>query len=122
MEDFPRLAEEIRSFLIQSVSETGGHLASNLGVVELTLDLHNVLDLPQDKLIWDVGHQAYTYDILTGRKDGFKDLRKEGGCGTSGLDSFDTHKISAGRLCPCQRRKDRRQADGFSINNAAEEV
>ena len=65
--------------MIQSVSETGGHLASNLGVVELTLALHNVLDLPQDKLIWDVGHQAYTHKILTGRKDGFKDLRKEGG-------------------------------------------
>ena len=79
LEDFPRLAEEIRSFLIQSVSETGGHLASNLGVVELTLALHNVLDFPQDKLIWDVGHQAYTHKILTGRKDGFKDLRKEGG-------------------------------------------
>ena len=64
LEDFPRLAEEIRSFLIQSVSETGGHLASNLGVVELTLALHNELDLPQDKLIWDVGHQAYTLSLI----------------------------------------------------------
>ena len=106
LEDFPRLAEEIRSFLIQSVSETGGHLASNLGVVELTLALHNVLDLPQDKLIWDVGHQAYTHKILTGRKDGFKDLRKEGGLSgfpkrnESNCDSFDTghssNSISAG--------------------------
>jgi 1-deoxy-D-xylulose-5-phosphate synthase len=106
LEDFPRLAEEIRSFLIQSVSETGGHLASNLGVVELTLALHNVLDLPQDKLIWDVGHQAYTHKILTGRKDGFKDLRKEGGLSgfpkrnESDCDSFDTghssNSISAG--------------------------
>ena len=59
--DFPTLAEEIRSFLIESVSHTGGHLASNLGAVELTLALHNVLDLPQDKIIWDVGHQAYTH-------------------------------------------------------------
>ena len=106
LEDFPRLAEEIRSFLIQSVSETGGHLASNLGVVELTLALHNVLDFPQDKLIWDVGHQAYTHKILTGRKDGFKDLRKEGGLSgfpkrnESDCDSFDTghssNSISAG--------------------------
>ncbi len=68
-----------RSFLIESVSRTGGHLASNLGVVELTLALHNVLDFPDDKLIWDVGHQAYTHKILTGRKDEFKNLRKEGG-------------------------------------------
>lgn len=103
---FRCLAEEIRSFLIQSVSETGGHLASNLGVVELTLALHNVLDFPQDKLIWDVGHQAYTHKILTGRKDGFKDLRKEGGLSgfpkrnESDCDSFDTghssNSISAG--------------------------
>ena len=106
LEDFPRLAEEIRSFLIQTVSETGGHLASNLGVVELTLALHNVLDFPQDKLIWDVGHQAYTHKILTGRKDGFKELRKEGGLSgfpkrnESDCDSFDTghssNSISAG--------------------------
>ena len=59
--DFPELAAEIRQFLIRSVSHTGGHLASNHGVVELTLALHNVLDLPQDKIIWDVGHQAYTH-------------------------------------------------------------
>ena len=96
LEDFPCLAEEIRSFLIQTVSETGGHLASNLGVVELTLALHNVLDFPQDKLIWDVGHQAYTHKILTGRKDGFKNLRKEGGVSgfpkrkESDCDAFDT--------------------------------
>ena len=77
--DFPQLAEEIRQFLIESVSQTGGHLASNLGAVELTLALHNVLELPQDKIIWDVGHQAYTHKILTGRKEGFKKLRKEGG-------------------------------------------
>mgnify|MGYP000553244128 CR=1 FL=1 len=60
--DFPQLAEEIRQFLIESVSQTGGHLASNLGAVELTLALHNVLELPQDKIVWDVGHQAYTQD------------------------------------------------------------
>ena len=72
LEDFEPLAAEIRDFLIRSVSQTGGHLASNLGVVELTLALHNVLDFPEDKLIWDVGHQAYTHKILTGRKDEFK--------------------------------------------------
>lgn len=104
--DFPLLAEEIREFLIKSVSETGGHLASNLGVVELTLALHNVLDFPQDKLIWDVGHQAYTHKILTGRKEEFKNLRKEGGLSgfpkrsESDCDSFDTghssNSISAG--------------------------
>ncbi|MGN8885990.1 1-deoxy-D-xylulose-5-phosphate synthase [Blautia sp. HCP28S3_G10] len=104
--DFPQLAEEIRQFLIESVSHTGGHLASNLGVVELTLALHNVLELPQDKIIWDVGHQAYTHKILTGRKDGFKNLRKEGGMSgfpkrsESDCDFFDaghsSNSISAG--------------------------
>lgn len=106
LEDFPQLAEEIRGFLIESVSRTGGHLASNLGVVELTLALHNVLDLPKDKIIWDVGHQAYTHKILTGRKDGFEKLRTEGGMSgfpkrkESDCDSFDTghssNSISAG--------------------------
>lgn len=104
--DFPQLAQEIRQFLIQSVSETGGHLASNLGVVEMTLALHNVLEFPQDKLIWDVGHQAYTHKILTGRKDSFKTLRKEGGLSgfpkreESSCDAFDaghsSNSISAG--------------------------
>ena len=104
--DFPQLAEEIRNFLLESVSKTGGHLASNLGVVELTLALHNVLDFPEDKLIWDVGHQAYTHKILTGRKEEFKTLRKEGGLSgfpkrsESDCDSFDTghssDSISAG--------------------------
>ena len=73
--EFPQLAEEIRSFLIESVSRTGGHLASNLGVVELTMALHKVLHFPEDKLIWDVGHQSYTHKLLTGRKDGFDTLR-----------------------------------------------
>lgn len=104
--DFPMLADEIRKFLIESVSQTGGHLASNLGVVELTLALHNVLDFPKDKVIWDVGHQAYTHKILTGRKEEFKNLRKEGGLSgfpkrsESDCDSFDaghsSNSISAG--------------------------
>ena len=73
------LAGEIRDFLIQKISETGGHLASNLGVVELTMALHLSLDLPKDKLIWDVGHQSYTHKLLTGRREGFDGLRKYGG-------------------------------------------
>ena len=73
------LAEEIRRFLVRNVSMTGGHLASNLGVVELTMALHLALDLPNDKIVWDVGHQSYTHKILTGRKDGFMKLRQYGG-------------------------------------------
>lgn len=73
------LAEEIRHFLIHSVSRTGGHLASNLGVVELTLALHSVFDTPLDRIVWDVGHQSYTHKIITGRKDMFGTLRQEGG-------------------------------------------
>ena len=72
-------AEEIRSFLLEKVSKTGGHLASNLGVVELTLSLYNVFDLDKDKIIWDVGHQSYVHKILTGRKDQFDTLRSFGG-------------------------------------------
>lgn len=104
--EFEPLAKEIRDFLIQSVSQTGGHLASNLGAVELTLALHNVLDFPEDKLIWDVGHQAYTHKILTGRREGFKNLRKEGGLSgfpkrsESDCDAYDaghsSNSISAG--------------------------
>ena len=100
------LADEIRQFLIRSLSETGGHLASNLGVVELTIALHRVLKFPEDKLIWDVGHQAYTHKILTGRKEQFATLRKTGGLSgfpkrkESPCDAFDTGhsstSISAG--------------------------
>ena len=100
------LADEIREFLIQKVSENGGHLASNLGTVELTMALHLVFQLPQDKIIWDVGHQSYTHKILTGRKEGFEHLRKYGGMSgfpkrkESTCDCFDTGhsstSISAG--------------------------
>ena len=89
------LAAEIRQFLVEKVSENGGHLASNLGVVELTMAMHMIYDLPEDKMIWDVGHQAYTHKILTGRKEGFDSLRKfEGMSGfpkrnESDCDSFD---------------------------------
>ncbi len=78
-EDIYDLRQEIRTFLLEHISKTGGHLASNLGVVELTMALHIAFDLPKDKIIWDVGHQSYTHKILTGRKDEFDTLRQYGG-------------------------------------------
>lgn len=112
-EEFGLLAEEIRSFLIEKISETGGHLASNLGVVELTMALHLAFDLPEDKLIWDVGHQAYTHKLLTGRKEDFGMLRQHGGISgfpkrrESDCDAFDTGhsstSISAGLGLVCAR-------------------
>ena len=81
-EDLPKLAEEIRERLLQVISETGGHLGSNLGIVELTLAMHYVFDSPVDKFVWDVGHQSYVHKLLTGRKDRFDTLRQyEGLCG-----------------------------------------
>lgn len=74
-----KLAEEIREYILEVVSKNGGHLASNLGVVELTIALHSVFDLPQDKIVWDVGHQSYVHKILTGRKEQMKTLRNFGG-------------------------------------------
>src|SRR5574344_1880247 len=75
----PQLAEEVRDEIIRVVSNNGGHLASSLGVVELTIALHYSFNLPQDKLIWDVGHQAYAHKLLTGRRDRFETLRQLGG-------------------------------------------
>ena len=95
-QELPILADEIRQFIIDKVSDNGGHLASNLGVVELTIALHRCLNFPQDKLIWDVGHQSYTHKILTGRKNGFDSLRKYHGMSgfpkrdESNCDAFDT--------------------------------
>lgn len=104
--EYEQLADEIRQFLLEKISVTGGHLASNLGVVELTMALHIVFNLPSDKLIWDVGHQSYTHKILTGRKNQFDGLRKFGGMSgfpkrnESNYDAFDTGhsstSISAG--------------------------
>ena len=94
--DYQELAQEIRTFLIEKISKTGGHLGSNLGAVELTMALHLFLDLPEDKLIWDVGHQSYTHKLLTGRREGFESLRKYGGMSgfpkrkESDCDCFDT--------------------------------
>jgi 1-deoxy-D-xylulose-5-phosphate synthase len=79
VEDLARLAGEIRSLILEVVSRNGGHLASNLGVVEITLALHYVFDAPHDKIIWDVGHQCYTHKILTGRRERFDELRRQGG-------------------------------------------
>ena len=75
----PKVAEEIRGLIIRTVAKTGGHLASNLGTVELTLALHYVYDSPTDKILWDVGHQAYAHKIVTGRRDRFPTLRQERG-------------------------------------------
>ncbi len=105
-EDWNLLAEEIREFLIRKISVTGGHLGSNLGAVELTMALHLSLNLPEDKIVWDVGHQSYTHKLLTGRRSGFENLRKYGGMSgfpkrkESECDCFDTGhsstSISAG--------------------------
>ena len=75
IEDKKILAEDIRKYILEIVSENGGHLASNLGVVELTLALHSVFNVPEDKIVWDVGHQSYVHKILTGRKEQMKTLR-----------------------------------------------
>ncbi len=105
-EDYAELAQEIRQFLIEKISVTGGHLGSNLGAVELTMALHLSLNLPDDKIVWDVGHQSYTHKLLTGRKEGFESLRQFHGMSgfpkrkESPYDAFDTGhsstSISAG--------------------------
>lgn len=105
-QDYEALAQEIRDFLIEKISVTGGHLGSNLGAVELTMALHLSLNLPEDKIVWDVGHQSYTHKLLTGRREGFETLRKYGGMSgfpkrkESACDCFDTGhsstSISAG--------------------------
>ncbi len=112
-ERYDELAQEIREFLINKISVTGGHLGSNLGAVELTMALHLTLDLPKDKIIWDVGHQSYTHKLLTGRREGFDTLRKYGGMSgfpkrkESDCDAFDTGhsstSISAGLGMVCAR-------------------
>ena len=96
IEEKNKLAQEIREYILQVVSENGGHLASNLGVVELTIALHSVFDMPEDKIVWDVGHQSYVHKIITGRREEFKTLRKLNGLSgfpkinESDYDSFNT--------------------------------
>lgn len=144
-QELPILAEEIRQFIIDKVSDNGGHLASNLGVVELTIALHLCMDFPRDRLIWDVGHQSYTHKILTGRKDSFDTLRKYQGLSgfpkreESDCDAFDTGHSSTslsaglGMVCARELKKEHYQVisvigDGSltgglafeALNNAAE--
>jgi 1-deoxy-D-xylulose-5-phosphate synthase len=117
------LSEEIRRFLIESVSKTGGHLASNLGVVELTLALHKVFESPKDKIVWDVGHQSYVHKIVTGRRDDFVNLRKLNGI--SGFpktsesihDCFDTghSSTSISSALGMARARDLKNEDYFVI-------
>ena len=105
-EQYNDLASEVRDFLVDKISKNGGHLGSNLGAVELTMALHLSMNLPEDKIIWDVGHQSYTHKLLTGRKEGFETLRKFGGMAgfpktcESDCDTFNTGhsstSISAG--------------------------
>lgn len=96
IEEKQQLAKELREYILQVVSENGGHLASNLGVVELTIALHSVFNMPKDKIVWDVGHQSYVHKIITGRREEFKTLRKKGGLAgfpktnESEYDSFNT--------------------------------
>ncbi len=125
LEQMPVLAQEIRDFLLESLSKTGGHLASNLGAVELTMALHYVFSLPKDKIIWDVGHQSYTHKILTGRKDGFKNLRQYGGLSgfpkreESPCDAYDTGhsstSISAGVGYVCASKVSREEYHVVSV-------
>ena len=96
IEDKKILAEEIRKYILGIVSKNGGHLASNLGVVELTIALHSVFNVPEDKIVWDVGHQAYVHKIITGRREELKTLRKLNGIAgfpktnESAADCFNT--------------------------------
>ena len=125
IDEMEELAEEIRQFLINSISKTGGHLSSNLGVVELTLALHKVFDSPKDKLIWDVGHQSYVHKIITGRKDEFATLRQLNGLSgfpkenESEHDIFDTGhsstSISVGIGIACARDIKREDFNVVSI-------
>lgn len=122
-EEMDMLAKDIRKFLVRSVSQTGGHLASNLGIVELTLALHKVFDSPKDKIVWDVGHQSYVHKIVTGRKDDFVSLRQFNGLSgfpkenESPHDIFDTGhsstSISVAQGIACAR--DIKNEDGSVI-------
>src|SRR6266540_4339837 len=91
-----RLADELRTFILESVSQTGGHLSSNLGTVELTIALHHVFNTPHDRIVWDVGHQTYPHKILTGRREAMSRIRMSGGIsgfprrGESEYDTFGT--------------------------------
>src|SRR5205823_13973406 len=92
-EQLDELAGEIRDFIVQSVAETGGHLGSNLGAVELTLALHRVFDSPRDAIVWDTGHQSYVHKLVTGRLEGFGRLRQGGGMSGYSARSESEHDL-----------------------------
>ena len=109
LEQCESLCEEIRSLLVETVSKTGGHLASNLGSVELTVAMHRVFSSPQDKFVWDVGHQCYTHKILTGRREGFDRLRMLGGIrNQTNRNTIALSAVTAARrsLLPAALRKE----------------
>ena len=108
-EEYDTLAEEIRHFLVEKISRSGGHLASNLGVVELTIALLHCLSLDEDKIVWDVGHQCYSYKLLTGRRGRFSTLRQEGG-----LSGFP--KRAESRYDILSSRERRRRYNGSICN------
>jgi 1-deoxy-D-xylulose-5-phosphate synthase len=120
--DLPRLAEEVRSQIIETVARNGGHLAPNLGVVELTIALHRAFDSPRDRIVWDVGHQTYTHKLLTGRLDGFAGLRRDGGLSgfprraESPHDVFETGHASTSISAALGMAKARDlKSEGFSV-------
>jgi len=123
--DLPELAKEIRSIIVETVSKNGGHLASNLGVIELSIALHYIYNVPTDKIVWDVGHQAYTHKLLTGRRENFHTLRKMGGISgfpkihESKYDSFTTGhsstSISAGFGMACGKHINNENGKVISI-------
>ncbi len=125
IDELDLLAKDIRKFLVKSISQTGGHLASNLGVVELTLALHKVFDSPKDKIVWDVGHQSYVHKIITGRKEDFKNLRQFNGMSgfpkecESEHDIFDTGhsstSISIAQGIACARDIKKEQNDVIAV-------
>ena len=125
IDELDLLAKDIRKFLVKSISQTGGHLASNLGVVELTLALHKVIDSPKDKIVWDVGHQSYVHKIITGRKEDFKNLRQFNGMSgfpkecESEHDIFDTGhsstSISIAQGIACARDIKKEQNDVIAV-------
>ena len=116
-DDLNNLSTDIRNFIISSVSKTGGHLSSNLGIVDLTIALHKVFDYKKDKIIFDVGHQCYTQKIITGRYKEFDKLRKY-----KGLSGFQKRKESAASASRCARRGSRKgggKSDGTARENRA---
>ena len=103
----PELAKELREFLLESVSKTGGHLSSNLGTVELTIALHYVFNTPDDRLVWDVGHQTYVHKILTGRREGMARLRMKDGISAALLPARNGASCRGRSGSPACRRPDR---------------